>query len=473
MNRWPRAEIERLAARRRPFDKLEATLVRAHLDQKLGAADLAALRYATSFARLTTVRNRDGQDVEVAGINQLHAMGIQEAIEHRLAGGLPDVLRAVPDLVEATRRARRAVLDHLPVDRDSLEEEVTTRKLAVVSGGGGGAGYVYPGVYESLERSGLTPDLMVGTSIGSLMAMFRSRLRRYDPAPMVAAARSLAWAKVFRILETESRYGLPATLRLYLRAALGHLFKNSDESPLRLSQMGIPLYVVATGITVDALKHDLDYYQHVLSKDVARGRAWSARGVIKTIGILREFLSRREALRMVVLGRDAGTEDFDVLDAAGFSAAIPGIIHYDVLRDDPRMTRILDQLYASWGITRLGEGGMTANVPARVAWETVTSGQFGRRNVFVLALDCFAPNVRTMAWLPLQQLVKASNVDDDRRFADVYVPFPRTLSPMHLVPTLRDLFLAMRWGRAEIEPHLPFVKAMVAPIPVLPGGEAP
>jgi hypothetical protein len=183
--------------------------------------------------------------------------------------------------------------------------------------------------------------------------------------------------------------------------------------------------------------------------------------------VLREFLSRPDALKRVVLGRDEGTETFDVLDAAGFSSAVPGVIHYDVLRDDPRMVRILDTLYATHGITRLGEGGLVSNVPARVAWETVASGRFGRRSSFVLALDCFSPNRRRLAWYPMQQAVRTANVDADRAFADLYLPMSRTLSPINLVPSVRDAMTAFRWGREEIRPHMPFVRMMCEPIDVL------
>src|SRR5690606_8629512 len=161
-----------------------------------------------------------------------------------------------------------------------------------------------------------------------------------------------------------------------------------DGEALRLSDLEIPLYVMTTGITVGALKHGLDYYEHLRQPDIGSARM-GVRGVMTTIGLLREILARVDALEEAVLGRHPGREDVDVLDAAGFSAAVPGVIHYDVVCRGVRMHRVLDQLYASAGITRLGEGGMVANVPARVAWETCASGSLGRRNAFVLALDCF------------------------------------------------------------------------------------
>lgn len=467
-----RSESERWAERRRPFDRMESRLVRLWLERPEAEARpaLDALRYVVSFARLTVVRAGDGRDVDLTGPLALHAKEIRELLEPRLekAPGLWAAARDLPDLIRRTRLARTSLLQHLPVDRDALEQEVTTRVLAVASGGGGGAGYVYPGVYDRLERGGLTPAVMAGTSIGSLMSMFRARRRRYDPAPLVAAARRLSWKGIFQVLETANRYGMPATLRLRLRTALGPLFQNEDGEPMTLGQCEIPLIVVVTGITVDALKHDLSWYEHLLDDDVGRaGVAAGVKGSIKALSVLREFLGRPDALRCLPLGWEPGTEDFDVLDAAGFSSSVPGILHYDVLRDDPRMHRILDHLYAEHGITRLGEGGLTSNVPARIVWEAAQSGRFGTRNVFVLALDCFAPNPRRLAWFPMQQLVRASNVDGDRKFADLYLPMSRTLSPMNLVPSIRDAMTAMRWGREEIEPHMPYLNLMCGPIPVL------
>lgn len=430
---------------------------------------LETVRYALNFAKLSVVDNDEGP-VELMGPLDRHANELVDLLGPRLkeASSIWELSRVLPDVVSRTRRARESVLQTLPVSREALEAEVTTRQLVIASGGGGGAGYVYPGSYEAVERLGIVPALMVGTSIGSLMSLFRTRRRIWDFAPLVGAARDLSWTNTFSVLEMENRYGLPASLRLYLRRAIGKYFRREDGQTMRLSDMEIPLYVMATGIRVDVLKHDLDYYEHLMDETfTGRGIRRGVRGGLKAVAVLREFLATPEALKGVVLGRDEGTEDFDALDAAGFSAAIPGVIHYDVIRDDPRMHRVLDTLYARMGVTRLGEGGMVSNVPAKVAWEAAASGRLGQRNVFVLSLDCFAPNPRRIAWLPFQQAIRTANVEADRRFTDSYITYARTLSPMNLVPSTKDALTAVRWGRDAMTGEAPFIGEMMRELPVL------
>ncbi len=465
-------DYKRLEARRRTFDDLEARLVRlaADLPARQVHEPLHKMRYAISLARLTHVRNLDGQDVDTTGLLHLHASQLRTQLLPRMrdAETFWDAVHDVEQISRDSRRTRESILQHLPIDRASLEREITTKKLIIASGGGGGAGYGYPGVYDMVDRIGLQPSLLVGTSIGALMSMFRARASHFDLSSLLAAARALSWSKVFRMLQAESRYGLPATLRLFLRNALGSLFIE-DGRQLRLNETAIPLYVVASGLTVDALKHDLNYYEHFADDMLGRrGKFAMARNIMKATAIIREFLTRPETLRRVVLGRAEGTESFDVLDAAGFSAAIPGVIHYDVIRDDPRMTALLDRLYASYGITRLGEGGLTSNVPAKVGWESAVSGELdGHRNAFVLALDCFAPSRSRIAWLPFQQAVRQANVAYDMKYADLYLPLTKTLSPLNLVPQVEQCMQAIRWGRAAIKPHLDFLQVMMEPIDVL------
>ncbi len=466
--------VERHLEIRRPLDQLESELVRRQLvNPTTDALDpVSQLRYALSFARMTLVRDASGNDVEVSGRLAPHRWRIVEALRPHLEDGtdsLRGVISTLPSVRKGTLAAREELQTTGILDRDSIEEEVTTRPLVVVAGGGGGSGYGYAGAYTLLHRRGLQPELIAGTSMGALMGLFRARFRAFDGAAMVDAAQRLNWQNVFRVLDLDSRYGLPATLRLYLRAAIGHLFEQRDRQPMRFRDLGIPMLIVVTGITVDGLKHDLDWYEHFLDDSVGPGRILKRsrlKRIGRVVGILREMMSAPEALREIVFGRLDATQDADVIDAAGFSSAIPGIIHYDIYRRDERMRRLLDQLYADYGITRLLEGGVVNNLPCRPAYEEVMSGRLGRRNAYVFAMDCFKPGGRGLIFYPVQQLVR-TNVSKNLPYAHHVFSLNKRLNPLNLVPAIDDIETAMQWTMSELEPHIEKMQAMCATLPVL------
>jgi len=51
--------------------------------------------------------------------------------------------------------------------------------------------------------------------------------------------------------------------------------------------------------------------------------------------------------------------------------------------------------------------------------------------------------------------------------ADLYVPFPRTLSPLNVVPRLAQAHRAEHWGRSQLAPHMPFLARLLLPLPSL------
>lgn len=468
-----RLDIDRLREQRAPFDELEASVVRLALAHPGELHDDAvdALRYVIRFAKLQTVRNRDGGDVELGEALSAHAWRVRDALKPHLVDepSLWGAMRVMPELVRDTRERRRRLLEHFELDRDSLEAEVCHRPLVVVMGGGGGAGYGYAGAWTLFHRRGLMPELIAGTSIGALMSLFRARRRHFDGAPLIAAARRLTWDRVFRVLHTESRYGLPAALRLYLRSAIGHIFRSPDGHPLTFADLEIPLLIVTTGFGIGALKHDLSYYEHFLDDVMGSGKR-SRFSMVSKVGqvaqIFREFLQTPDALQEIVFGQDPATYDADILDAAGFSAAIPGLIHYDVLREDLRMKKLLDDLYARYGITRLAEGGIVNNVPVRPAFAEVASGRITRRDAFIVAIDCFAPKLRNPLYYAVQQVVRP-NVQRNAAYANVYFAMQRTLSPLNLVPAVSEVTTALNWTMEELTPQMPFIERHVTPIRTL------
>ena len=463
---------------RSAIEQLEASLAHAVLAEPstLDERRHHQLRYVLSFAKLSVVRAADGTDVDVAGRLAPHRWRVAEALRPYLGEGvdLQSAALALPRLVEATLDERAALLEQGTLDEASLEAEVCERQLVIVAGGGGGSGYGYPGAFTLLNRHGLQPRLLSGTSMGALLGVFRARTEVFDLAPMVAAADSLSWGKVFRVLDLDSRYGLPATLRLYLRAAIGHLFKRPDGSDMTIDDLEIPMLIVVTGITVDGLKHDLDYYEHFMDGFAGPSRVFRRSRLARigrVAGIFKEMVGTPDALREIVFGADEATRQADVVDAVGFSSAIPGLIHYDIYREDERMRRLLDNLYGQTGITRLLEGGVVNNLPCRPAYAEVMRGRLTRRNPFVLALDCFAPSARSPIFLPVQQIIRP-NVVRNHAFAHHVFDLKRRLNPLNMVPSMKDITKAMNWTMDELSPDMGFVSAMCAPIAPLSVSES-
>ncbi len=459
---------------RAPFEHLESALVRLALARPGELHDDAVdgLRYVIRFAKMYLVRNARGQDVDIA--DRLRPLA--RKVKDKLSGPLLDAedlwlaMRSAPELTRDVREQEARIYQNSALDPESLRAEVCTRQLVVACSGGGGSGYGYAGAWTLLHRRGLQPELIAGTSIGALMSLFRARRRVYDGVPLIEASKRLTWDNVFRVLDVESRYGIPATLRLYLRSAIGSLFQTPEGKPLTFADLEIPLLVATTGVGVEAFKHDMTYYEHFMDDALSPGARMGVsrvRQITQIATIFRDLMSTPDALREVVFGSDPATYDADILDAAGFSSSIPGLIHYDVLRDDRRMKALLDDLYARYGITRLTEGGLVNNLPARPAWNEVQSGRIGRRNAFVLALDCFAPHSRNPIFFTIQQAVKP-NVHRNLPYANLYFPMKRVLNPLNLVPSLPDVTDAMRWTMEELSVHMPFIERMCNPIRGLP-----
>jgi predicted acylesterase/phospholipase RssA len=467
--------LEALRELHRPFEEAEAALVRSVVSSHawLPEPDEATLRYALNLAKVDLVRLHDGADVELGPAllpfheevrAALHAFTGPGGLDRPAVARLAQALR--PKAVAARGLALHAAGGLLPPGR--LDHEVCQKALVVVCGGGGGVAWSYLGAFQLLERYGLVPRLLSGTSMGAALALFRAQRLRWHTHEVDQVLSQLTFRGLFRFLQAESRYGLPAAMRLYLRAAVGPFLRGPDGHPPTLGQLAIPLIVAVTGVRNGALPHDPSYYEHLL--DGARVEAEVPRpavipgllvGVFQAVG---ELLAQRDRLARIHLGADERTRDFDAIDAVGFSSALPGVIHYDVLRDDERMRALLDDLFRREDLFRLVDGGLVDNLPARAAWAAVQRGAVGQRNAFVLAMEGFAPKLTQPLWYGLQQLA-AGNVGWNRPFAHLYRSFQRVLSPADIVPDAEDLKRAVNDGTAELHPDMPFLAHMVRPFP--------
>jgi hypothetical protein len=243
-----------------------------------------------------------------------------------------------------------------------------------------------------------------------------------------------------------------------LRAAVAEHF-TEDGRVLGLSELAIPLRIMVGGI------HDLtqpERYAHLLdgieNMRTLRGRA------AEIARALAELVS--QPAKPIALGGDELTRTFDVVDAMGFSAAVPGVIHYDVLRDDPRMHQLLTELTRREQVSRLVDGGVADNLPARAAWHPIQSGAVGARDPFVLALDSFEPRLAlgtNLIFYPIMQMAY-ENSRAGRRLASYVVSFKNVLSPLAVVPSPAQMNWAVEQGRAEFAPHVGLIRRVVEPI---------
>lgn len=470
---------KRRFAQIRPLDQMDVALVRAAGERQgwLSARALNTLRYALSLARLEVVPQPDGDLILGDTLDEFRTR-VVEALEPLIletAGVIEydELTRLVPFLQGWAERARAQVLrDHEGrLSVDALEREVRNKSLVVVAGGGGGSGYVYAGAFMLLEELGLVPKLMVGTSIGSLLGLFRAKSERLDLKPITELARHLSWSSVFLLPQVKNRYGVPAALRLYLRKTIAHLFQHPTEGrTMRMNELTIPFRVVVAGVTGAGLNHDMEYYEHLMDDVVRQDHvSWSAiRGTVgKMIQAVGELVSRPAVLKEIVIGGDELTGQFDVVDAVGFSTAVPGLIHYDILRDDSHMHTLMERMFQRYGVVRLIDGGLVNNVPSRVAWQHVQRGDIGTRNTFILAFDCFAPQLtRNVLMHPVQRLVRPQ-VNANAVFAGFTKTFLQVLSPLDVVPDFKKIQVAMRNGYRELEYERRFLRDMLTPLEAL------
>ncbi len=457
----------------RPLEQLELELVRASIAQPglVDPHEEAVLRTALSLARLYKVREGRA-DVGVGA--WLEPFRVE--IERRLTSALlPDkgpirreaLLPHLRELKERTVNTRDQLIKRFEnrISPEAIDRELRHKALVLVMGGGGGTAYPYLGVMSLLDEYGLVPRLLVGTSMGSILALFRSRMPRFEQEAIANIVRSLSWRKLFRAVSTENRYGLPAALRLYLRSGIGRWFgvdAHGGSGP-SLKDLPIPTIVAVSGIRRGKLPHPLEFYERLIASPRA---LLNPLLLPRWVAALAELVAVPGVMTRVHLGLDDEYGSFDALDAAGFSSALPGIIHYDVLRDDPRMHQMLQGLFEARGIFRLIDGGLVDNVPAKAAWRAVHKGQIGTRNAFILALNGFSPKLSTPLWLVLQQLAELG-VARNRPWAHVMHDFKRTLGPLVIVPTVDQMLDAFAIGRDAMAWQMPLIARMLAPLPRL------
>jgi predicted acylesterase/phospholipase RssA len=470
------------------LQRMEAAVVRAAFEHPdvLVRRDVERLRYLLGFTRLRSfqpgaaAKGRRNRRAEVDVGDEVD--GLRSRVLEELDGPLrreDDVAkrlrRAQPVLErlwEPLRDTRAAVIAAHSGDfsASELDGEVGRKVLVSVAGGGGGAGFVYIGAYLSLEAAGIRPALVIGSSIGALLGMFRARATRAPWLEYIDLAKQLDRRKLFSPVAARQRYGLPGLLALDLTSSLGASFLREDGLPLHIDDLAIPYRAVVAGVRKRSFEELPERFRrgsrtHTGAAPTAR---WSVPRLAPAIATrmwqVAAFFDPR-VVKPVVLGADALTRQFNAIDAAGFSTAIPGVLNYDIGPADAHMCPLLDELFEREELGALIDGGVVSNVPAELAWREVQAGALGTRNAFYLAFDCFHPQWEPAhLWLvPITQAVQLQ-MTRNARFADLILRFEPTLSPVNLVPEPSRLDEAIEWGRLALERNLPLVKRFLEPV---------
>ncbi|MDA0712697.1 MAG: patatin-like phospholipase family protein [bacterium] len=454
--------------------EIEILLVRLLTDDAdwLVAGDESVLRWALSLARVSAVENDEEfkpKVIEIGHATDVYRQQLFNLLKPFIAenkivdkAGIGGAISSLRTLV-INERKELIDLYRQSLSEKSLDDAVRSRPLALALSGGGGTSFVFIGAFTELEKAGIVPSVITGTSMGALLGAYRARNIKFNLDGLINILAALSWDKVAKPLHLASNFGIPATFKLYFREVFGAEFKK-DKQFYRISDLEIPFRATVSGVAHIEGQPDPDFesYGHLLDDIEAKVSAFRSKekGIIR---ILRDLAAK--PLVPIYIGSDALTQDFDVLDAVGFSAAVPGLFHYDIDIENKRMMDLTAKLMQDYGVVRLFDGGFVDNLPALEAKEAIQSGITKVRDPFVLALDGFAPNLhRHWMFLPLMRIA-AEHSKVGYKTANLAITYKHVLSPLNLFPSIKELERAVDNGVKETSLHIPFIKKMLGPIP--------
>ncbi len=466
------------------LQRMENRLIRHQLAEPevLSAEELRRLRYILNFARLADFEPGAAGPGGSRGRGDVSIGAEIAPWRSRVADTLYGPLREEPDAITALQTARHA-LAGLAADQDDqrrvlierhgndfssaeLDAEVGYKKLVTVLGGGGGAGFVYIGGMQRLLEAGQQPDYMIGASIGSILGSLVSRALPVPIEEYVAWAKTVSYRAILGPERLRRRHGIAGMFALRFDQFAHTLLSREDGQRMRMSDLAIPFDIVVAGVRRQPYTALPSRFRRpALAALQLRSVPFRPIGIGPVVGArmwqVAAFIDLR-VVKPIIIGDDDPARDFDVVDAASFSAAIPGVLHHETR--DPRMIPILDALCEEKDVAALVDGGTASNVPVELAWKRVRDGRLGTRNACYLAFDCFHPqwDPRHLWLAPITQAVALQMVRN-LPYADHLVRFEPTLSPANLAPSVASIDRASRWGSNSVDKAIPLTTALLRP----------
>ena len=466
------------------LQRMENRLVRHQLSAPdvLSVDELRKLRYILNFARLADFEPGAAGPGGTRGRGDVSVGAEIAPWRSRVADTLYGPLREEPDPITALRAAREA-LTGLAADQDDqrrvlierhgddfspaeLDAEVGYKQLVTVLGGGGGAGFAYIGGMQRLLEAGQVPDYMIGASMGSILGSLVARALPVPIEEYIAWAKTVSYRAILGSERLRRRHGLAGMFALRFDQFAHTMLSREDGRRMRMSDLAIPFDIVVAGV------HNQPYSalpsrfrRPALSALQLRSLPFRPIGIGPLVGArmwqVAAFIDLR-VVKPIIIGDDDPARDFDVVDAASFSSAIPGVLHHET--NDPRMIPMLDELFEEKDIGALVDGGAASNVPIELAWKRIRDGRLGTRNACYLAFDCFHPqwDPRHLWLVPITQAMQLQMVRN-LPYADHLVRFEPTLSPVNLAPSVASIDRASRWGSDSVERAIPVTTALLEP----------
>ncbi|OBA80035.1 hypothetical protein A9W99_18165 [Mycobacterium sp. 1164966.3] len=466
------------------LQRMENRLVRLHLSTPdvLSSEQLRKLRYILNFVRLDDFEPGAAGPGGSRGRGDI-AVGAEVAPwRSRVSDALYGPLREERDPVTALTTARDA-LASLAADQDDqrqvlierhgndfspaeLDAEVGYKKLVTVLGGGGGAGFVYIGGMQRLLEACRVPDYMIGSSFGSIMGSLVARTLPVPIEEYVDWAKSVSYRAILGPERMRRRHGLAGLFALRFDQFARALLSREDGELMRMSELAIPFDVVVAGVRKQPYRAlPSKFRRPELAALQGRSLPFIPIGIGPRVGArmwqVSAFIDVR-VVKPIVISGDDPARDLNVIDAASFSSAIPGVLHHET--SDPDMIPILDELCEEKEVAALVDGGAASNVPVELAWKRVRDGKLGTRNACYLAFDCFQPQWDSRhLWLaPILQAIQLQMLRN-APYADHLVRFAPTLSPINLAPSVAAIDRACTWGRDSVEKAIPVTSALLEP----------
>lgn len=459
------------------LQRLEQALVRAHLKhpEPMLPREYQRLRYALRLAALDRFepgaalgqrgRGDVAVDQQILGpfrrqvLEVLHGPLRQEQDARQRLCAAAVALKPLEWNLQGTRQAllRRHAADFSAAE---LDAELCHRRLVLIAGGGGGAGFVYTGALARLQAEGIDPGYIVGSSIGALLGAFVARDPRPDYKALLNFAKQMTAAGIFAPPRILANHSMPGLFRLHLEA-FAREFEAAPGRPLRLKDLAIPYEAVVGGIRARVY----DRIPALLRSPRPDGQRRVAEQIAERMWQLTTLITPN-LIDEIVLGRDAETRECEVVEAIGFSAAIPGVLQFDPPQRSEHMRALLDKLAQERQLAAIVDGGVANNVPAKIAWRGLHGGRIGTRNAYYLAFDCFRPQAdRRHVWLwPVTQAVQLQ-MPANRPYFDWLLQFRPTLSPINLLPTPEELEQSWEWGWQQMDTILPMIAKALEAIP--------